>query len=157
MMVKRVLLSFMIVFVVSCNSGAKDNESKIDIGQIEDTAINFLMEQQVLEKSLDKKKYYGNLLLIELATDKPIDSEDNGIYRLGVFKSHTKEYLLFKNNREIEIFEVSNLGDCIENLFVFLNRNDVDKNLRTIYIEKVIELYKNNIDRRRLVPKSDNS
>lgn len=152
-MFKRVLLSSVILFFISCDNGLKDNTKEISI---KDTAMSFLIEQGELKKNPETNKYYENILIKELANDIPIDNNNDGVYRLGTFKSHSKEYVLFKYNNDISINETDSLSACIESLYDFFNSQNLKKNAKTIYIEKIIELNKSNIDNRIMIPKNGN-
>ncbi len=152
-MLKQVSLIFMVLFIISCDNEVKQNTKEISI---KDTALKFLIKKGELKKNPSTGKFYENILIKELVSDVTIDNNSDGVYRLGTHESHSKEYVLFKLYNDIRIIETDSFSTSIQNLFDFFNSQELDKNTRSIYIKKLIELNKSNIDNRIMIPKNDN-
>lgn len=108
--------------------------------------IKFLIEKKDLIS--DYKSFNTNVLIVNdiLTLEKP-EKEDYGIFKFGTLSSHSYFHILLKDKNKYKILD---MRQPLENVVLqvvsyFKEEEFYDRDLVLAYLDKVIELYKRNM------------
>jgi hypothetical protein len=133
------VLSFSLITYLSVYSQKVDTDSTLF--KIKIVVNDFFIKQGLLDKSLRGDTIY-NTFAYEIVEKKVIGYNRNGIYRIGVFQSHTNQHILIKENDSIKIFDLKDLDLLLRELLDYRIRYDIEMRKMLPYFLEIIELYK---------------
>ena len=122
-------------------------ESQQMVDATKQDVINFLIRQNDLEKGKEIQEYDKRIHIVELLEETALGYSRVGIYRIRVFTSHTKQYLLIKNNSVHQILDTDDLGRTLQSVISFLVEQKLPNDKILAYTESVIQIYKINENR----------
>ena len=131
-------LSFCVFFG---NAQKVDNDTTVKMIKLEIT--NFFISRDLLKKD----EVNGNLNSVfatELNEEKVLGYNINGIYRIGVFQSHTDQHVLIKENTTFKLFDVKRIDILLKELIEYSKRNSVTQEILCNYIKLIIGMYNDN-------------
>lgn len=108
---------------------------------IEDNLRSFLIKAGELDKSSQ-----ADLLVRHILDCSKFDSTKDGIYKFSVFASHAMPYLFLYEDRHMHIIQDYSVVNVMKEIAQYFERNDavLDKATKIKYLEKVVEVVKNN-------------
>ena len=118
--------------------------SQSDVNIIKKGVVDFLISQGDLEKGGELEDYDKRMHMEELLDETVLGYKRSGIYRVRVFTSHTKQYVLIKNNLEYDILDTDNLGVALKSVADFLAARELSNDKILAYMKAVIEIYEIN-------------
>ena len=122
-------------------------ESQGVVDSTKQDVINFLISQNDLEKGKEVKEYDKRIHILELLEETVLGYNRIGIYRIRVFTSHTKQYLLIKNNSDHQILDTDDLGKTLQAVINILVEQKSHNAKILAYIDSVTKIYKINGNR----------
>jgi hypothetical protein len=137
-----------IVFSLSVNCFAQIPEAqKVDL--IKRDVIDFLVDRNELEKGKKIEEYDQRIHISGLLDEKPLGSNSNliGLYRIKIFTSHTKQYLLINNKSVFRILDIDNFAESIQIIVYFLKEQKYTDAQTADCVESIVDLYRINQDR----------
>ena len=139
------LTFFALVYSSICNGQMIESQKSVD--EVKKDVIDFLISQNDLEKGMTAKEYDKRMVILELLEEKVLGYSKTGIFRIKVYTSHTKQYLLIKDNSKHQILDTDNLGGTIQAVVSFLVDEKLPNDKIASYTTEVIEMYKINENR----------
>lgn len=147
---------FLSLLFVCCSiefSNAQDNADSKVADSIKSGITTFFVSRRIL----DQRVTNGSLDYIyatEIYSRKSLGDDVNGIYRIGVFQSHSPEHILIKQGKAYKIVDLNDVWNLnfLKEVLLFGENNNVRFQVMIEYIYKVIEIYNYN-HRQNIVPK----
>jgi len=141
-------LAFIVsLFVCNWNSFGQPVDSKQRIDSIKWKVVEYLVDQNVLETHEELEDYEKRFSIIELLDKNVLGYKSNGIYKIWVHTSHTKQYLMIKSYAECKILDPDDLGVTLSNITNFLVKQSTKNELVLEYIQEILRVYKINSSR----------
>lgn len=122
-------------------------ESRDVVESIEMDVVNVLISNNELEGGSGKKQYANRIGIYELLDERALGYEKTGIYRVRVYSSHTKQYLLIIGQKTHQIVDTDSLGKALHVVVEFLANSNLPNDKVKAYVEAVLELYAINENR----------
>lgn len=132
----KLFATFLLFLVFS----PKNLSAQIGINEIK----TFLEGEELLELSI------GNIYAYELLTNKELQANDSiGIYRIGVFASHSMTYLLLLDREHHKFLDCfSNLAETLKATFAFFDSTTRLTDVRKLcYLRKIVDIFESNQQR----------
>jgi hypothetical protein len=145
---KRLQIGILLIFFLGnsvCRSQGTESQKTVDA--IKGDVINFLINQNDLQKGIEFKEYDKRIQISELLEEKTLGYNKTGIYRIRIFTSHTKQYLLIKNDFGHQILDTDNFTKTLHYVLNFIDEQKLPNDKALAYIESVIEIYRINESR----------
>ncbi|WEK33627.1 MAG: hypothetical protein P0Y53_14135 [Candidatus Pseudobacter hemicellulosilyticus] len=120
---------------------------KIDDDPLVDSIKAEITRFFIGEGLLDKGKVKGSLDYVyvsEINKKRSIGYDANGIYRIGIHRSHSPEYIMIKEDGKYVILGFEKFSKVLKEVIFYSERNKCDSELLISYVESVIEIYKYN-------------
>jgi len=153
-MKKNKINKTLLIYLMTCSSllssficTGQMIESQGVVDSTKQDVINFLISQNDLEKGKEIKEYDKRIHILELLEETVLGYNRIGIYRIRVFTSHTKQYLVIKNNSEHQILDTDDLGKTLQAVINFLVEQKLPNVKILAYIDSVTQIYKINENR----------
>jgi len=136
---KKIILITILISFTNLFSQIKE-KNKTDQNIINKSA-KFLLEKGDLEstENIDSK-----ISIIEIVENKVLGYNEVGIYRLYSHKNPSFTYILLKRNSKINIVDLKDFSKSFKKTINFLASSDFEDDKKIVYLEKIIETYKNN-------------
>ncbi len=135
-----IFILFTSVFVFS-----QKVDSIESIKNIRTQVTDFLVEKGDLKfKEKDSINRYS---IIEILQKKVLGYNKNGIYKIYAYNSHSTSYLLIKESKDTKILELNNLSTLLSDILKYSKANNLSDEEISIYIEKVLLMYRNNTNK----------
>jgi len=134
------LLFFLLIYT-STNGQQVDSDSLIN--DIKHKATTFFVQKGIIDKT-DSNNDVNRIFLTEINERKVVGYSTNGIYRVGVFISHTPQYLLIKEGSNCSFLDVQDANTALEAIILFSRRNKLNTEATFSYLREVMKLYENN-------------
>lgn len=133
---KKIMVFLLFISFVNCLFAQTVNDRDIR---------KFLEQKGELEQDAETSIY-----AFELLSNKPLMASDNcGIYRIGTFADHSFTYLLLLENGKKKFIDCqSNLLEILNILIPFLENSNCHMTNKDnfLYLKKVVDVYKKNMD-----------
>lgn len=126
---------------------AQPLDSQEAIAQIESDIVKYLRANEELEVHSNHREYMQRITIIECVDRTVLGYNKVGIYVFSVNTSHTKAYLLLKNNLHYEIVDPDNLVVALQKVATLLNEGKLSNTKVIEYIESIIRIYRMNENR----------
>lgn len=142
---KKILHSGIVCFFLIQQADAQKVDSNFVIDSIKKEITNFFVHEGLL----DKKKIGNNFnyfFAAEIEQKRSIGYDINGIYRIGVYQSHSTECILIKEGNEFKIFNLEEveISQIIKVIIGFSDRHKIEPEKTLLYIREVIQIYDSN-------------
>ena len=135
----KTLIAFFVFTISVTNMFSQENNIWTEV-------IGYLEAQEQFDK-LER----GNIYAYELLKDMELtDNAQDGIYRIGVFASHTFTHLMLLNNgKPIFLDNVSDLAKTLNELLAFFNNigTKISDHEKLHYIKEVLYWHESNKNR----------
>ena len=136
---KKKLIIILFLSLTNSFSQSVDNPNLVE--KIKLKSANFLLEKGEIE-NIDN--YKSKISIIEILETKVIGYNKIGIYKLFPHKSPSNTYILLKKNSDIQFIDLKDFEKSFKSILKFLNSTKLDDEIKIIYLEKIIEVYRNN-------------
>jgi len=136
---KNIILILFLLSSIACSS---QKTEEIEIAKkIKLEAGTFLMKKGEISNldSLNTK-----ISIIEILDKKILGYNSNGVYRLFSHRSPSFTYIILKNDKNFQIVELKNFSDALKEITKYLSNFNIDSNRIVSYMEKILEIYRNN-------------
>jgi hypothetical protein len=140
---KRILITgiFLCCFSIEHIKAQKvDTDSLID--SIKANITSFFIKQGLLDAR--KEKTINYVFATEINQKRSIGYDSIGIYRIGIYQSHSPEYILVKQKNKFEIFEFDKISLLLKRIIDYSEENHISDKGLSLYISKVLDIYMNN-------------
>jgi hypothetical protein len=120
---------------------------KIDGDLLIDSIKSDITQFFIKEGLLDKQKVKDSrnyVFATEIKQKRSIGYDTNGIYRVGVYQSHSPEHILIKQKNEFRIFNLKEMSKVIKEVVCYSEKNNVGVEMMLVYVKEVMEMYQNN-------------
>jgi hypothetical protein len=128
-------------FVVHAKAQKVDEAALID--SIKAGITQFFIKGNLLDES----KVRGSLDFVfatEFKQKRSIGYDANGIYRIGVYQSHSPEHILIKQKNEFQIFNLEEIRGVLKEVISYSEKNNISIEIMLFYIEEVMDIYQGN-------------
>ncbi|HMH20164.1 MAG TPA: hypothetical protein VK563_00240 [Puia sp.] len=116
------------------------------ITRIKSSISAFMVKHHVLTED-EAKSSPDAVYAMEVIGNKAISYSKNGIYRIGVFQSHSVEHILIKESSQFRIFDIRQIDETLKEVINYSARNKVNVDSMFSYINKIINMYDSNYKR----------
>ena len=142
-MIRLIFIIELIFFCFIGNSQAQKIDRDVLIDSIKGSTTQFFVKEGLLDKQKvgDSRDY---IFATEIRQKRPIGYDSNGIYRIGVYQSHSPEHILIKYKQEFKILSLEHLSVALKELITFSEKNNINDEIMLIYLKEVINLYELN-------------
>jgi hypothetical protein len=120
-----------------------DGDSLIDNVKKEDTCF-FIKEGFLDSQRVGNSRDY--VYVTEIKEKRLIGYDMNGIYRIGVYQSHSPEFILIKQADKFKVYGSTNreIGPLLSAIAEYCEKNKIESTIELLYMREAIELYDNN-------------
>ena len=128
-------------FVVQAKAQKVDDAALID--SIKASISQFFIQENLL----DENKVKGSINYVfatEIEQKRSIGYDANGIYRIGVYQSHSPESILIKQKNEFRIFDLEEIGKVLKEVINYSEKNNIGVKMMLDYIKDVMDIYQEN-------------
>lgn len=125
-----------------CASGQQVDSEKL-INEIKLKVTDFFIQDGILNEATVKNNL-DYVFVTEIHDKKNIGYNLIGIYKIGVFISHTPQNILIKEGSNYRIFDINKIDILLKELIEYSSRNKIDRSLMFFYIKDVINTYEQN-------------
>jgi hypothetical protein len=122
---------------------------------IEKDVIAFLIKHDELEAGKTIQEYRKRIGISEILEERVLGYDRTGIYRVRIYTSHTKQYLLIKSDAKHEIVDTDSLGKTLQEVTNQIVDLNLPNDRARAYVEAVIELYNINENRDPVKPRKN--
>ncbi len=147
MTLKIKLILMMVIIFLQTHAQKADNDSLIN--KIKSEITIFFVKQGML-KEKEVKNNLNYIFAIELKENKTLGYDTNGIYRIGVFQSHTEEYILIKEGSNFQILNVEKIDSALKEIIDYCVKHKFEIDDMLLYINRASQIYKKNNNNRQL-------
>lgn len=122
---------------------AQKVDAEILIDSVKAEVTSFFIKETLL----DKQKVKDNLTYVfvtEIKQKRTIGYDLNGIYRIGVYQSHSPEHILIKQNTEFRIFNLKEVDTVLREVIDYSKKGNITTDWMLFYIKAIIEIYDEN-------------
>jgi hypothetical protein len=158
------LLIFLTLIFLCCNNSfaQQKDSSGIFVANIEFDMLTMVavkcegfassMPKIMKHRHIDKK---GSLAMLDSFLEKvkfqkkikqkrSIGYDVNGIYRIGVYQSHSPEHILIKQKNEFQIFNLKEIGEVLKEVISYSEKNNINVEIMLFYVKEVMDIYQSN-------------
>lgn len=137
----RFFLILMFLSFTTVYSQKIDNDTLIS--NIKKDVTLFFIDQGVLDKEAVKNNL--NFVFVnEIFDEKVIGFNQNGIYSIGVFQSHSKKHILIKEGSNYIIYNLKNIEVVLKEVIDYAIRNGIENDKLLYYVKNIIQRYDDN-------------
>jgi hypothetical protein len=137
---------YCLVMVLCCFVG-HSNAQKVDDAALIDSIRGCITQFFIKENLLEESKVKGSLNYIfatEIKQKRSIGYDVNGIYRIGVYQSHSPEHILIKQKNEFQIFNLKEIGEVLKEVISYSEKNNINVEIMLFYVKEVMDIYQSN-------------
>jgi hypothetical protein len=101
----------------------------------------------IKEGLLDEQKVKGShdyVYATEIKQQRSVGYDTIGIYRIGVYQSHSPEHILIKQKNEFRIFNLEEINKVLKEVITYSEKNNVGVEMMFAYIKEVMSTYQQN-------------
>lgn len=132
---------FLSCFLVTTYGQKVDNDSLIN--NMKSAITTFFIKEGVLKK--DKvKNSLDFIFATELKQQNTLGYSRNGIYRIGVFQSHSEEHILIKENFLFKIFDIKEINVTLKEVIDYSIKNKIETDTMLYYVKNIMDMYEMN-------------
>lgn len=108
---------------------------------IKSSIADYLIEKEDIN-TIDE--FDRRVFIVEIKENKVLGYNNVGIFRVGTFGSSSDTYILLKGGEDFEIIDSYYFSENLGKITSFLVENKFSNDDIIVYLEKIVELYKNN-------------
>ena len=141
MAIKQILLVTMTLFI--CQLHAQKLTPTLLADSIKIEISNFFVQGGILhnpQQGLKENYVYAS----EVLQKSQVGSDENGIYRIGVYQSHSREHILIKQKEEFRIFNLEEIGKALTAVISHCENNNITAKQMFDYMREVMSIYQQN-------------
>jgi len=130
--------------IILCCFAGHVEAQKIDDELLIDSIKAEVTRFFIKENLLDKQKVKDNLnyvFVTEIKQKRTIGYDLNGIYRIGVYQSHSLEHILIKQNNEFRIFDLKEIDTVLREVIDYSKKSNITTDGMLFYVKAIIEIY----------------
>ncbi len=132
---------FLLCFLVTAYGQKVDNDSLTN--NIRLAITTFFIKQGVLKKDAVKSSL-DFIFATELKQQNALGYSSNGIYRIGVFQSHSEEHILIKENLLFKIFDIKEIDLTLKEVIDYSIKNKMETDTMLYYVKNIMDMYEMN-------------
>lgn len=132
----------LILFGCFFNVHAQKVDNDTLINKMKSAVTNFFVNHNILESN-----QIGSLNAIyatEIKDGRTLGYNITGIYRIGVFQSHSEEHILIKENLQFKIFDIKEITATLRAVIDYSTKNKIEADTMLSYIKNIMDMYENN-------------
>ena len=113
------------------------------VDSIKADITQFFIREGLLDrqKAKDTRDY---VFATEIKQKRSIGYDTNGIYRIGVFQSHSPLHILIKQNNEFRIFNLEEINKVLQEVINYSEKNKIGVEFMFVYLKEVMGMYQGN-------------
>jgi hypothetical protein len=135
----KVIACLLSIFALS-NANAQKQANDTLIASIKTSVTAFFVKNHALtEEGANGSR--NPVYVTEVVEQKAIGHKMNGIYRIGIFKSHSEEHILIKEGSQFRIFDIKKIDEALKEVINYCSRNKINVDIMFSYIKKIMEMY----------------
>ena len=120
------------------NAQKMDDDSLIN--EIKSSVTAFFIKNHALTQD-DVKASPNAVYVTEILDRKVIGYDTNGIYRIGVFKSHSESHILIKDGSRFKIFDIEQISEALKEVISYTERHKLNADSLFAYLKQIMEMY----------------
>lgn len=135
-------IKFYILFILlGCffNVRAQKVDNDTSINNIKSAIAKFFIKQNILMPN--QIGSLNSIYVTEIKEEKTLGYNITGIYRIGVFQSHSEEHVLIKENSQVIIFDIKQIDETLKEVINYSTRNKIGVDTILFYIKAITEMY----------------
>jgi hypothetical protein len=132
-----------ILFVTVLTAHSQPVDTDLFIDSMKSGITKFFVNQNILKTS-EVKGSLKSVFATEIKAETALGYSTNGIYRIGVFQSHTEQHILIKENLEFRIYDIREIEVVLKAVINFSEKNSISADLTLFYIKEIIEMFEEN-------------
>lgn len=136
-----ILIVFFLTSLFTAYGQKIDNDSLIN--NIKKDVTIFLVKKGILEKE-DVKDNFGYAFIKEIFDDKVLGFNENGIYVIGVYQSHSNKHILIKEKSIYKIYDIKQINIVLKDVIDYAIRNNIGEDKMLFYLKNIIQKYDDN-------------
>lgn len=150
----KLLFTSLFLFCFDSYAAAQRVDAECLVDRIRADITRFFINQKILVQNVVKDDL-NYVYATEVSTSRTIGYDSIGIYRIGVYQSHSPVYILIKQNEKFRIIDIYAINFAILEIVEYSVKNKISKDLMFYYIKDLMELchYNKNINLMRKVKK----
>lgn len=120
---------------------------KADHDLLSDTIKADVTQFFIKEGLLDERKVKGShnyVYATEIKQLRSVGYDTIGIYRIGVYQSHSPEHILVKQKNDFKIFNLEEINKVLKEVITYSEKNNVGVEMMFAYIKEVMSTYQQN-------------
>lgn len=132
---------FLLCFLITTYGQKTDSDSLVN--NMKSAITIFFINEGVLKKDAVKSSL-DFVFATELKQQNALGYCLNGIYRIGVFQSHSEEHILIKENLFFRIFDIKEIEVILKEVIDYSKKNKIETETMLYYVKNIIEMYEVN-------------
>jgi hypothetical protein len=136
-----IIIVFFLTSLFTAYGQKIDNDSLIN--NIKKDVTIFLVKKGILEKE-DVKDNFGYAFIKEIFDDKVLGFNENGIYVIGVYQSHSNKHILIKEKSIYMIYDIKQINIVLKDVIDYAIRNNIGEDKMLFYLKNIIQKYDDN-------------
>jgi hypothetical protein len=129
---------FLCCFAGHVEAQKVDNELLID--SIKADVTRFFIKENLLDKHKVKENL-NYVFVTEIKQKRAVGYDLNGIYRIGVYQSHSPEHILIKQNNEFRLFDLKKIDTVLTEVIDYSKKNNITTDIMLLYVTAIIDMY----------------
>jgi hypothetical protein len=138
MRLKFFISMFISCFLVTAYGQKVDNDSLIN--NMKSAITTFFIKEGILKKD-EVKSSLNFIFATELKQQNTLGYSLNGIYRIGVFQSHSEEHILIKENLLFKIFDIKEINVILKEVIDYSIKNKIETDTMLYYVKNIMDMY----------------
>ena len=134
------LIACLLPICVFSNANAQKVDNDTLIATIKSSVTAFFIKNHTLTEG-GASGSPNPVYVTEVIEQKVIGHKMNGIYRIGIFKSHSEEHILIKEGSQFIIFDIKQIDETLRQVINYCSRNKINVDTMFSYIKKIMEMY----------------
>lgn len=136
----KLLFTSLFLFCFDSYAAAQRVDAEYLVDSMRADITRFFINQKILLQNVVKDDL-NYVYATEISTKHIIGYDSIGIYRIGVFQSHSPGHILIKQNAEFKIIDIDAINFGIMEIIEYSVKNKISKDLMFYYIKDLMELY----------------
>lgn len=140
---KKCITILFLLFNLFTFYGQKVDDDAL-INKIRKDVTDFFIKKGLLENEDVKDKNFGYAFIKEIFDDKVLGYNENGIYVIGVYQSHSDKHILIKEKSNYKIYDIKHIDVVIKDVIDYATRNKIGDERMLFYLKNIIQKYDDN-------------
>ena len=140
---KKIFCICVISFYFAWHTEAQKVDDDHLIDSIKTDITQFFIKEGLLDKQIvkDSRNY---VFATEIKQKRAIGYDTNGIYRIGVYQSHSPEHILIKQKNEFRVFNLEQIREVLKEVICYSEKNNIDVEMMLVYVKELVDIYQGN-------------